>query len=377
MEFVISVGAGLNQVPFIERLVKKGYKVIAFDLDQDAPGKKLCYAFKAISTWNYDEAIQWLVDLGLKYIGVGSFSYGKALVTEKKIANYFNLLGELGTDTYSINLNKNEQQKKLFEFGFNKYKSYLPHEIESLEEINSFIVKPLVGGSSEGIQLLSKQQLLDSNIDVHEVVIEPFLEGEELRVSSIIQNGSTKATFVMKRENLKDTFCIGRQQPADEYNANINKLINRLISTFSIRNSALKLDIIATTEGLEIVEIDFGIAGDRFETHLSWDFFEYNYIDNYINLIVGKEVEQRLYSTSPKVFSDHIYNLSDGFLTYHEETIHIYLRSMLDEYKLIRANNKVLIPYPKSNMDSYLIVIHKNKNLSNLELNEHSTKLLT
>ena len=48
--YVISVGAGKNQIPLVQRLVERGYIVVAFDKNKSTPGKQLSHIFNTIST---------------------------------------------------------------------------------------------------------------------------------------------------------------------------------------------------------------------------------------------------------------------------------------------------------------------------------------
>ena len=89
-KFVVSVGAGKNQLPLIKRLVERGYNVISFDKNINAPGKHLSYIFNNISTCDYNNSVQWIDSLKLNVEGVLCFSYGKALVTQQKIIEHFN-----------------------------------------------------------------------------------------------------------------------------------------------------------------------------------------------------------------------------------------------------------------------------------------------
>ena len=138
--YVISVGAGKNQIPLIQRLVERGYIVVAFDKNKNASGKQLSPIFNNISTWDYESAIQWLSSLKIKFRGALCFSYGRALVTQQKIIDFFDLEGKLGENFVNIMADKGYQRRILCELGLSTLKEFYSYNDIAGDVGHKFIV---------------------------------------------------------------------------------------------------------------------------------------------------------------------------------------------------------------------------------------------
>jgi len=105
-QYILSVGAGRNQLILINEIKRMGYFVISCDLDPNAPGKELSDIFFNISTHDYNLIIKEIINLGVKLLGVVTRSTGQPVVTTSKIAEKFGLcalnsgIAEILTDKY-------------------------------------------------------------------------------------------------------------------------------------------------------------------------------------------------------------------------------------------------------------------------------------
>ena len=163
-KYVISVGAGKNQVCLIKRLVERGYNVISFDKNINSPGKKLSYMFNNISTWHYGNAIQWLDSLKLNFKGALCFSYGKALISQQKIIDHYSMNCKINNSFINIMEDKSFQRKILRNFNLSTIKEYNNYcNVIHNEEYKNFIIKDKMGGSSNNIFLV-ENKCYDYNI---------------------------------------------------------------------------------------------------------------------------------------------------------------------------------------------------------------------
>jgi len=372
-KYVISVGAGKNQVPLIRRLVERGYLVIAFDKDENAPGKQLCYMFKNISTWDYIAAISWLESLKLKFEGALSFSYGKALVTQQKIIDYFNLKCKLGDHFINIMADKSHQRRVLKKHGLStlmEYNSY--RDIKKDFEEKSFVLKDNMGGSSSNILLLHNNQYdkdIFDKITKRDYIIQEFLDGKEYRVVGLIKDKKIMFYSVMERTSMKGTFFTGRLRPEKNHKKRIFSLFEDVIDKLNIVDSGIKIDLIIEEDRTEILEIDFGIPGDYFDVVLSKDSYNYNYMDNYINLLLGLPVENKI-SLDNELFFDYVYNNEDEVLAVDYDKIFYTANKCFDNPKIIQIKEQgQIVSYPQSNMDAIFAIVHNNMTLSNNDVN--------
>lgn len=370
---IISVGTGVNQLPLIKEIKNRGFNVIGFDLNEDSIGKKYCDFFKKISTWNYSDAIKWLEDLGLPYLGVGCFSYGNALVTQQKIANYFDLPGKLPEELVKLNnkvyLRKMLKTNHLSTINEKVFKDNCDFQVE---RNRLYIIKPLVGVSSSDIKLY-KNKIEGNNKYNDGYILQEYISGQEFRVSLIVQDAKIKFYKLLNKENLPTTFFTSRflRVNIEEYKE-IEMFLKKLIEIFNIKNTILKIDLIKNEQRNEIIELDFGIPGDYFETYISKYFYNYDYIGNYINFILGLPVQEDNINHEGKFsYFDYIYNISGNPFIIDYSLIEKKLSKYIKDFKIIQTkNNGDIIGFPKSNLDNICAVLHNEQNLDIMSIHE-------
>lgn len=372
--YVISVGAGKNQIPVIKRAIGRGYNIISFDKDCNAPGKQFSYLFKNISTWDYEDAIEWLDSLDLDFKGALCFSYGKALTSQQRIIARYNMKCKINNNFVYIMEDKGYQRKVLKELNLSTLKEYDTFGDTMKEsEHKLFIIKDKIGGSSNNIHLIKNDIHGYKNVErlsFGDYIIQEYLEGIEYRVICLVKSGVVKFMSIMERNNLRETFLTGRLKPQNNIDEEITFFINRIIEKFEIRDSAIKIDIIKKDNRIEILEIDFGIGGDYFETAISPICYNYDFIDNYLNLMMDLPVDKKMDSVNEFCF-DYVYNISktESMSVNYKKIIEIANKNF-SEYKLIKVHLEGdKVQYPQSNMDAVFGIIHNRGDLSNHDIN--------
>lgn len=371
--YVISIGAGKNQLPLINKLVQNDYKVIGFDKNINAVGKKMCYKFNNISTWDYKAAISWLDSLDKKYEGVFCFSCGNALITQQKIISYYNLNCQINNDYINIIGDKAYLRKLLRRFKIsNLMEVNKINDVDLLDTKKTLLIKDKSGIASNDISIVKNiisKESLDKILDDNYIVQE-YIEGDEYRLIGLIQNFNINFIAVMKRENLKETFFTSRLLPMNNYDKQIESLLRTVISKFKIKDSVIKVDLIKNNYRMEILEIDFGIGGDYFESFISPLCYNYNFIDNYINLMLGFSVEEK-YTINDNLCFDYIYDINKHKeLTIDYDTILKISKDNFNDFELIKIKPEGMnADFPKSNMDAAFAIIHDRKDLTNYDIN--------
>lgn len=317
MEVIISVGAGLQQLSFIKELKKQGYTVVAFDKDFDAIGKKYCDYFSTISTWEADQAIEWLSSLNLEFKGIGCISGGKALYTQQSLAHFFQLPGRINQDLMCLH-DKHILRKRLLNLSLSTLEEKLLDDVQSLDVFLSsypLILKPLDGSCSEGIILVNHK--FPKDLNNRQYIVQRYLKGIDLRVSLIIQNGKICFLSVLEKKNLPGTFFTSRfTKLSQKYNQQVYTYLEILIKSMQIQEAIIRMDLILANGTLETLEVSFGISGDYFESYISQYFWGYDYYSNYIKFICGDLVEKFNCTTNKSKSHyncfDYIYNIQSA-----------------------------------------------------------------
>ncbi len=91
-QIIISLGAGINQVPLIKEIKKNGFECLAFDRDPSAPGFEYADLYEIISSYDYGKIIDYLernTEILDRTVGVLTRSTGMPVLSAAKIARHF------------------------------------------------------------------------------------------------------------------------------------------------------------------------------------------------------------------------------------------------------------------------------------------------
>lgn len=372
-EYVVSVGAGKNQLPLIKELINRNFKVISFDKNESAIGKKYSYRFNNISTWDYENAIKWLESQQLQYSGILCFSYGKAIITQQQLIKHFNLNCEINEDFLSIMEDKHKLRKILYKYGMSCIKEDYLANVNNVLIEGKYIIKDKFGDSSKNIFLISKNELktfVKNNMFIKDFIVQEFVEGIDYRIISIIQDNKVRFFSLLERESLLNTFFTSRLIPINKFDVNFYDIVNDLNNILKIKDGLLKVDLVDDGSKKEILEIDFGIGGDYFETVISPKCYNYNYIDNYINLMLGLPVKEKKVPDN-ELYFDYVYNINKSKnLIMDYDKIFYVANKYFQDYEIIKIKKQDdKVKYPTSNMDAAFGIIHNNKNMTNYDIN--------
>jgi len=317
-KYVISVGAGRNQLSILRKLIEKGYKVVAFDKNPNAIGKKYCTYFSAISTWEYQEAYEWLNNLNIEYIGVVCMSCFKATYTQHYLIAKFNLKNGIPTNVVDMTLDKREILDYL---GINNKSN----------STNIFLLKDSQGLASEGISYYDGY----SQYDPDRFYLEPYYQGEERRLILIYEKNQFKIISEMIKSNYKDTFYTEVIKKSGDVNISLAKDI---ISKLNVNSCILKIDYIIHKNEFKILEIDFDIPGDYFEEYLSNCFFNYDYLEFYLGHYLNGYIRNMPKKINECYWKELRYLYDMDVPLVNEENINCYLQNNYLKYKLLAYN---------------------------------------
>ena len=300
-DYFISVGAGSNQIPLIRTAVNIGYKIIAIDKNDKAPGFEFSNIKIMESTSEYRKITNILSQIPLHYpvSGIGTRSYGKSVYTTAFLADKFNL-------TYfkpeSINIFNNKKTLKEFlqKEGIRVPAAVTVAEIKSKKKsaVNfPVIIKPADKHGKKGIRLFATNEELVSEIhrlgkSADEWIIEEYVNGNEITVSGFVQKGKFSLVSISdKIISPQEPFIeLGHRFPG-RYNflsGEIITICQNIIHSTSLGNGPVIAEFRITDKN-EIFLIEFmpEVGGEFLAEHMIPVHFGYNYFENFINLLCG------------------------------------------------------------------------------------------
>jgi biotin carboxylase len=232
-KWLISICAGWQQKQSLLNAKSLDIKIIAFDIDANAPCKSIVDIFFPIDIFDTSSIIEKIECLGIKTIGAVSFISDLGMKTAGILNDYFKT-GGLTEELANKLTNKKLQRECWDSIGmFNpKWTSISNLSVKEINRaINQFpgkavMIKPVDSAGSRGIikiDNLSKNDiplLKESSkfSSTGEVIIEEYIEGREFSIESFWNNGSCEILAISERivlNNRSASLIISTDLPND------------------------------------------------------------------------------------------------------------------------------------------------------------------
>ncbi len=182
-QYILSIGAGANQLPLITAIQSMGYKAIACDIAADAPGAKVADVFINQSTYQAIPIINELQHRNLKPAAVLTRSTGQPVVTTAEIATALTLPG-MPVEHSKIICHKQNLINTLSQVGVPCPTNYsltdkipLPVFVKPANTIKSH---QAMGKCTTQEELLQRYQAAQMTSDDGSVNIEEYLQGYDV-----------------------------------------------------------------------------------------------------------------------------------------------------------------------------------------------------
>ncbi len=306
MEKILVIGAGIYQVPLIQRITERGYKAFCVDKNPDAPGFAFATEYKNLDVLNKDDCLAYAKEIGADAV----MTYG-ATLTLPTVAYIGEKLGlpALPVETAELSKSKYQIKKRLWENGCNIKGAFF--QMNSVEDAQNHtfdlpcVIKPSDGSGSKGVSLVYKEEDIpaavkyafegarygefycESLIPGKEYSAEAFVCGENVYVYAIV-----KTTFEKRPDG---EVSYGHRTPSGllkEQEKLIADEVKKAIRALEITMASVNFDIILSDDDGKPYIIDCGIriGQNLIASHFVPLSRGVSVIDNTIDLALGKEV---------------------------------------------------------------------------------------
>ncbi len=310
--FVVCIGGGLLQEKIIKEIKEMGFKAIVFDKDPECIGSKIADIFFPISTRDYEQIIsklkeENLIDKVVTSITVGTdMSYTVAKINE--IVAPFLVSPETALKT----TNKYLMRKSLKNGGVSVPEFYLCSNLnESLEAFRILkskgkvaVIKPVDNMGARGVKKIESeselQEFFSQSVSYSyegKVLIEEFIDGDEISVDALVYNGQIIITGVADRiieypPYFVETGHIMPTNLSSDVLDNALEEFRKAIKVVGIFNGAAKGDIKISSSGVPYIgEIASRLSGGFMSTHTFPYSTGVNLMRNVLLIHLGKEPE--------------------------------------------------------------------------------------
>lgn len=285
------LGASALQVPAIKKAKEMGYEVISVDYDPDAVGFEMADVKLVVSTLDQEEVLR-QAQIYEPDVIITSTSDGPV-----RTAAYVNeQMGKQPDLTYEDSLCatiKSFMRDRLKENGVPIPQYFIVNsEIEFLEAVQAIkgnmIVKPADNAGSRGVVLVKKDAASgrtepENTLEVYAysrsnsrngvVMVEEYMEGEEVSVESMTVNGETTVITITDKMTTPPPYFVelGHVEPSCHpigLQEQIKDVAKQAVSAIRLQNGPAHTEIKLTKDGPKIVELAARLGGDFITSRL-------------------------------------------------------------------------------------------------------------
>ena len=378
MKKLLILGAGIIQVPIIQKAKSMGYYTIVADYSSEAPGLK--YADKSYMVSTIDKDAILLVAQKESIDGILTTSDYPVNV----VAYVSRIMGLYAMSEEVANICTNKYlQREIFRKNGIKTPFYkLCHSNEDLTKYKDFpyIIKPCDSSASRGVKKVDnhasmieafKEALHYSKSE--NVLIESFIEGKEYSVETLTQNGKTSIITITEKFTKGEEFGFFVEDTHLEA-ARLSEVEKQMIETevlkaiqvIGLDNCPSHTEVKLNQEGAFIIEMACRLGGDYITSDLVPLSTGVDMLENLIRLSVNEpiEVNHKIHKVSMIQFiNQENYNLCDSYIKENKSSIIRYeidskherpIKSSLDRmgYIILQLNDYQEFDYIMKQLNS-------------------------
>ncbi|GHU40169.1 hypothetical protein FACS1894111_00360 [Clostridia bacterium] len=271
----LSIGGGMEQLPFIKAAVEKGWNVIAVDQDENAVGMKSATESYPINIVNQEEVIDLATRKQVQF------------VLPSPIGRYLTTVGAVNT---ALGLNGVSLEQAEISVDKVRYNTFLKAHtiacanqicVRGKEAIRSAIheigfpciLKPRFGSGSRGVVVVTDAATCELCVQEHmfgvggegDSLIESLLSGEEHGLDVLFVSGKPYIMALRKKyiTPLPYRQELGYISVSHEGNQVLHRMLEKLAKAFGVNNAVMHMDLFFSEEGqsVTVIESSFRSSG--------------------------------------------------------------------------------------------------------------------
>ncbi len=260
-QFLVSIGAGINQVPLIKAAKMLGYSVIGVDINSSAQGFSECDLKIQESIEDYETINLKLQELLVdgEIVSIMTRSYGAAVKTTAYLCEKFNIsyIPFEICDKYN---NKKKMKSLLSDAGITipeTYKYTAKTNLDKIKKINfPLISKPNSGHGKMDVKLINNINELkkilkkDTKTNIH--IFEKYIEGDEIIVIGLVHNKKFHLIEITDKTKSNPPYFVDLMHISPSKYSNMSeeiiKMGQQVSDSYHIESSPLVMEIIVTSE---------------------------------------------------------------------------------------------------------------------------------
>ncbi|MCM1140683.1 MAG: ATP-grasp domain-containing protein [Muribaculum sp.] len=282
MSKLLILGASILQVPAIMKAKELGHCVAVADYDPNAVGVPYADEFYNASTIDVDAIVA--VAKNFRPNGIMTLATDMPM---RSVAKASEILG-LKSISYDTAVKATDKYEMIQAFNENNVPTPWYFKIESkeklcdLEKDLSFpcIMKPTDNAGSHGVvlannfnELIAQYDYCVKNSRKGNVIIEEYLEGDEVSVEVMVINGNVHILQITDKITTGSPHFVemGHTEPSrktKETQRQIKEVATKAVKAVGIDNGPSHVEMMVTNRGPVMIELGARMGGDNITTHL-------------------------------------------------------------------------------------------------------------
>ncbi len=282
MKKLLIIGASILQLPAIKKAKECGYYTIVADYNPEAIGIQYADEFHCVSTIDVDGITHLAEDI--KPDGIMTLATDMPMRALASATTKLGLPG-ISFETAVKSTDKGEMIKAFEKCGVEHPWYYILNDRQAFESVlpkisYPCVMKPTDNAGNRGVCYISSEEELLAEYDYsHDnsrsghVIIEEYMEGEEVSVEIIVYNEQVHILAVTDKTTLGKPYFVEvghaeQSQKSPETIEAIKDLATRAVKAVGINNSPAHVEIMVTKDGPKMVELGSRMGGGCITTHL-------------------------------------------------------------------------------------------------------------
>ncbi|MFW5808651.1 MAG: ATP-grasp domain-containing protein [Spirochaetota bacterium] len=274
----VSVAAGNNQIPLIHAARALGFSIIAVDQNTAAPGFPLSDIRIQESIDNTSEIYKKLRELLIdgNITAVLSRSFGKAIRATAELCELLDI-DYIPVASVDEIINKKKMKSRFMKAGIPSAR-FSPLSTRRKKPYEyPVIIKPSDGHAKSGVRLIFGKEELDRYLKMfqpryHSFIIEEYIEGDEIIVFGIVQNGTFHLVEITDKVTTEPPFFADIIHSAPSHYSDSHQTVTQIgqsiAEAFSIRCSPLVIEMKVRNGEFFVIETVAEFGGESIPEHL-------------------------------------------------------------------------------------------------------------
>lgn len=311
---ILILGTGNAQEDIIKYCKEDGFEVYVCSYIEGDKAEKYADHFALINITEVDEIKKYMIENGINYI----YSAGSdiAMPSVTKVAEDLKLPGFVSSKTAFICNNKNILREALGEnFKGNLQYTVLTKMPESVPIDFPAVLKPVDSQGQRGVVKVNNLEELQENFDhsmsfssIKKVIVEEYVEGNEISVNTFMKNGKLEFALISDREVWEEypggiirKHILPSRYSGSEVESKIIDLVERVVEKLEIKNGPAYFQIkIKNEEEPKLLEVTPRLDG----CHMWRVIKEYTGVDLMAACVKGLKGESADLSYSQPILSE-------------------------------------------------------------------------